>query len=91
MSRKRKKEDANKPISARAKDLAEWLEDLQESASLVRLFRLWWNRFLVLEIALEACDALVDMDKRDDKLRRAVQILVNNLGLDGKHKKEAET
>ena len=94
--RKQKDDDDNKPLAMRADKLADWLEDIDESASFVRAFRLWWNRNRILELALEACSDLADLERKDgphDKIRRALNIAVVAMGganLDWKSAKPKE-
>lgn len=83
MSRKTKKVEAEKPLGLRASGLAEWLESLDDSASLVRAVRLWWHRKAIFGLALEALDALAELEKKNgphDKIRRAAEVIVRAMG-----------
>lgn len=81
--RKAKSEDENKPLALRADGLADWLEGIEESASLVRMFKMWWHRHYIFGLAFEACEALADLERKDgphDKIRRALNIAVVAMG-----------
>lgn len=82
-SRRSRDDEARKPIAKRAADLADWLEDVENSAGIIRAVRFWWNRNKIVDVALEALDALVDLEKKDgmhDRIRRSLAIAVTALG-----------
>lgn len=84
MSRKRRRgkaeSEAPKPLSARAADILADLEDIEDSAWLVRCFRRWWYRDVIIATAMEALEAVSGHDKMLEKLRKAVAIQVTTLG-----------
>lgn len=80
---KRKDDEPEKPLPMRAKDLADWLEGIQDSASLWRMFRFWWNRHVIIGLAIDALDELAEFEKKNgmhDKLRRSLNTMVMAMG-----------
>lgn len=81
--RKRKEDDKDKPLALRAADLADWLEDIEESAWLVRCFKRWWNRSAIFDLAADALAELAEIEKKNgmhDKVRRALNTAVMAMG-----------
>lgn len=81
--RKRKEDEADKPLALRAEKLAEWLEDIDESAALTRWFKRWWHRTTIFDLAFEALVELAEIEKKNgvhDKIRRSLNTMVMALG-----------
>lgn len=83
MSKRKRKEEDEKPLALRADKLADWLESIEESGALLRRFRMWWHRTTIFELALEALAEIADLEKKNgvhDKVRRALNTAVIAMG-----------
>lgn len=76
----KRKKDSDSPITVRAQDLHDWLDDMNDKPGFVRWILVRWYRERIISTAMEALEALAKGDKALDKGRRAAAIIVSSLG-----------
>lgn len=79
----RKKQEAIRPLEERIGEVADWLEEIDESGGMMRRFRMWWNRSAILDTAIELAAHVANLEKKNgchDKIRRSLNTMVMAMG-----------